>query len=323
MSITPIPSQRPWVRLVVHALLIGFAVIFAFPFYWVATSAIKPLAEVMSLPATWWPSEWQWHNYWDALTFTEDTSPYYRNWDAFFAAVTGNGEGDGTATQQALGAWKFFFSAFFVRCVGNTLFVAVAGVIGAVISNALAAYGFSRIDWPGREVCFFLTLATMMVPFPVIMVPLFITFAKLGWVGTLLPLWVPYWFGSAFNIFLLRQFFRTIPNDLSDAGRIDGCSELGIFSRVIVPLARPALAVVALFHFLYAWNDFLGPLIYLTDQSTYTLSLALFFYQSQQGGTDWNLMMGACAMVIVPVLIVFFIGQRSLISGITMTGLKG
>ena len=150
MSITPIPSQRPWVRLVVHALLIGFAVIFAFPFYWVATSAIKPLAEVMSLPATWWPSEWQWHNYWDALTFTEDTSPYYRNWDAFFAAVTGNGEGDGTATQQALGAWKFFFSAFFVRCVGNTLFVAVAGVIGAVISNALAAYGFSRIDWPGR-----------------------------------------------------------------------------------------------------------------------------------------------------------------------------
>ncbi len=323
MYTTPIPIKRFWVRVVVHVSLIAAAMVFAFPFYWLATSAVKPLPEVMRLPISWWPSEWQWDNYWNALTFSEDTSPYYQNWDGFWAAVTLNGKGEGSAWQQCREAWSFFFDAFFVRCVGNTLFVAIMGVLGTIISNGLVAYGFSRIVWPGREVCFFLTLATMMVPFPVIMIPLFITFAKLGWVGTLYPLWVPYWFGNAFNIFLLRQFFRTIPQDLSDAGRIDGCSELGIFARVILPLAKPALAVVALFHFLYAWNDFLGPLIYLTDQDTYTLSLALFFYQSQKGGTDWNLLMAACTMMITPIIIVFFVAQRSLISGITLTGLKG
>ena len=323
MSTTPIPTKSLWVRIAVHVMLIAAAIVFAFPFYWVATSAVKPLPEVMRLPVNWWPSEWQWQNFWNAATFSEDTSPYYRNWDGFIAAVTFRGDGGGTSGEQALAAWGFLFDAFFVRCVGNTLFVTIAGVIGTVMSNALVAYGFSRIVWPGREVVFFLTLATMMVPFPVIMIPLFILFAKFGWVGTLYPLWVPYFFGSAFNIFLLRQFFRTIPFDLSDAGRIDGCNEFGIFIRVIVPLARPALSVVALFHFLYAWNDFLGPLIYLTDQDTYTLSLALFFYQAQHGGTEWNLMMAACTMVIVPVIVVFFIAQKSLISGISMTGLKG
>ena len=323
MYTTPIPIKKFWVRAVVHLMLLAAALIFAFPFYWVATSAVKPLNEVMTLPVNWWPSEFQWDTFWNAATFSEDTSPYYRNWDGFFAAVTFNGAGEGTACAQAWDAWRFFFGAFFIRCVGNTLFVTIMGVIGTVVSNALVAYGFSRIAWPGRETVFFITLSTMMIPFPVVMIPLFILFAKVGWVGTLYPLWVPYCFGSAFNIFLLRQFFRTIPFDLSDAGRIDGCTEFGIFWRVIVPLSRPALSVVALFHFLYAWNDFLAPLIYLTDQDTYTLSLALFFFQAQHGGTEWNALMAACTMVIVPVIAVFFVAQRSLISGITMTGLKG
>lgn len=323
MSTTPIPVERPIVRIAVHILLIAGAVIFAFPFYWVATSSVKPLSEVMSLPVTWWPSEWQWENFWNALTFQDKGSPYTRNWDAFWAAITFRGTGEGTAAGQFLSAWSYCYHSFFVTCLRNTLWVALWGVAGTVVSNAIVAYGFSRLEWKGRDTLFFLTMATMMVPFPVIMIPLFTTFAKLGWIGTLYPLWVPYWFGSAFNIFLLRQFFRTIPTDLSDAARIDGCNEFGIFLRVIVPLARPALAVVALFHFLYAWNDFLGPLLYLTDQKTYTLSLALFFYQSQKGGTEWNLMMAACTMVILPVILVFFAAQRSLISGISLTGLKG
>jgi multiple sugar transport system permease protein len=192
-----------------------------------------------------------------------------------------------------------------------------------VISNALIAYGFARIRWPGRDVVFALTLATMMIPFPVIMVPVFAIFRELGWVGSFKPLWVPAWFGSAFNIFLLRQFFRTIPTELSDAARIDGCSELGIFWNVVVPLSKPALAVVALFHFMYVWNDFLGPLIYLTDQKMFTLSLGLQFYQSQHGGTEWNLLMAASTLIVLPLIVVFFFTQRSFIQGISLTGLKG
>ena len=142
MYTTPIPIKKFWVRAVVHLMLLAAALIFAFPFYWVATSAVKPLNEVMALPVNWWPSEFQWDTFWNAATFSEDTSPYYRNWDGFFAAVTFNGAGEGTASAQAWDAWRFFFGAFFIRCVGNTLFVTIAGVIGTVVSNALVAYGF-------------------------------------------------------------------------------------------------------------------------------------------------------------------------------------
>jgi len=137
------------------------------------------------------------------------------------------------------------------------------------------------------------------------------------------PLWVPAWLGSAFNIFLLRQFFLTIPRDLTDAAIVDGCSEFGAFRHIILPLSKPALAVVALFHFLYTWNDFLGPLIYLTDQRMFTLSLGLQFYQSQHGGTEWNLLMAAATMVVLPIIVLFFFTQRTFIQGIAITGLKG
>ncbi len=213
--------------------------------------------------------------------------------------------------------------ANFLTFLFNTVLVCVLGVAGTVLSNALIAYGFARIRWPGRDVFFALTLATMMVPFPVLMVPLFGVFKELGWVGTLLPLWVPCWFGSAFNIFLMRQFFLTIPEELSEAARIDGASEWRIFWRVILPLSRPVLAVAALFHFLFAWNDFLGPLLYLTRKADFTLALALQNFQAQQGGVQWHHLMAASLVTVLPVIVVFFLAQKTFIQGIATTGSKG
>jgi multiple sugar transport system permease protein len=172
-------------------------------------------------------------------------------------------------------------------------------------------------------------LSTMMIPFPVTMVSLFSIYRWLGdhtgiaWLGTFKPLWVPAWFGSAFNIFLLRQFFMTIPDELSEAARIDGCSELGIFFKVVLPLSRPALTVVALFAFMGTWNDYLGPLIYLQRAEQFTLALGLRNLQSQHGGTPWHLLMAASVLVILPVLVLFFLAQKTFIEGIATTGLKG
>lgn len=205
----------------------------------------------------------------------------------------------------------------------NTLIICVFGTVGTVVSASLVAYGFSRIQWKGRDVVFLVVLATMMVPFPVTMIPLYAVFRELNWVGTLRPLWVPACFAKAFNVFLLRQFFMTIPRDFSDAARIDGCSEFGIYRRVVLPLSRPALAVVALFHFMWAWNDFMGPLIYLIEQDTFTLALGLQFYQSQHGGTEWHMLMAASTLVVAPIIILFFFAQKTFIEGIAMTGLKG
>lgn len=213
--------------------------------------------------------------------------------------------------------------ATFTTFVVNTLIVCVLGVIGTVLSNALIAYGFARVKWKGRDTFFALTLATMMVPFPVLMVPLYGVFKELGWVGTLLPLWVPAWFGSAFNIFLLRQFFRTIPEELSEAARIDGASEWRIFWRIVLPLSKPVLAVAALFHFLHAWNDFLGPLLYLTRKPTFTLALALQNFQSQHGGVQWHHLMAASTVTVLPVIVLFFFAQKTFIRGIATTGSKG
>ena len=205
---------------------------------------------------------------------------------------------------------------FFMYTV-NTLIICVLGVIGAVMSNAVVAYSFARLQWPGRDVLFGFTLATMMIPFPVVMVPLYSVFRELGWIGTLLPLWVPMFFANAFYIFLLRQFFLRITKDLAEAAQIEGASEFRIFWTIYLPLAKPALAVVALFTFINSWNDFLGPLLYLTEQSTFTLSLGLQFYQSQHGGTQWHLLMAASTLVVLPVVLLFFFTQRSFLRGLT------
>jgi len=217
--------------------------------------------------------------------------------------------------------WRNYLDAVtiipFLRYTLNTLLVCTLGVIGAVLSNALVAYAFARLTWPGRDLLFGLTLATMMVPFPVLMVPLYSVFRELGWIGTLKPLWVPAFFGSAFNIFLLRQFFLRVPRDISEAATLDGAGEFTIFWRIYLPLAKPALAVVALFHFIWAWNDFLGPLLYLTEQDTFTLSLGLQFYQSQHGGTQWHLLMAASTLAVLPMVILFFFTQKTFLRGIT------
>ncbi len=204
----------------------------------------------------------------------------------------------------------------------NTLIVALLSVVGMVLSSAMVAYGFSRVRWRGRTAMFTLVLATMMIPFPVIMGPLYVIFSKLDWIGTLRPLWVPAWFGAAFNIFLLRQFFMGIPRDLDEAARLDGCGHWGIFWRIILPLSTPALAVVALFHLAYVWNDFLAPLIFLTHRDQFTLALGLQLYQSKAGNTPWNLLMAASTMVVMPMLLVYLLTRRTFVQGLSGDGLK-
>jgi multiple sugar transport system permease protein len=200
----------------------------------------------------------------------------------------------------------------------NTLFVSALAAFGTTFSSALVAYSFTRLEWPGKSALFGLTLATMMVPFPVLMVPLYTVFKALGWLGSLKPLWVPSFFGSAFNIFLLRQFFLRIPRSLPEAMTLDGASELTIFLRGYLPLSTAPLAVAAFFQFLYSWNDFIGPLLYLTDQNTFTLPLGLQFYQSQLGGTQWHYLMAASLLTTLPILILFFFMQRSFLNGLSL-----
>lgn len=277
-------NQLTWPRaFAIHAVLIAGSLLFLFPLVWMISTALKPIDQTMIMPPRWIPEPVQWENFWEAV-----------NYIPFFTYAR------------------------------NTLTIAILGTLGTVLSSSIVAYGFARIEWKGRNLVFLVLLATMMVPFPVTMVPLYAVFRELHWIGTFRPLWVPAWFGaSAFNVFLLRQFFLTIPRDFDDAARIDGCSEFGIYRRVVLPLSRPALAVVALFHFMYCWNDFLGPLIYLIDQDTFTLALGLQFFQSRQGGTPWNLLMAASTLVVAPIIILFFFTQRTFIQGIAMSGIKG
>ena len=273
---------------VIYVALILLSILFLMPFLWLVSTSLKPLDQTMKMPPQWVPHPFVWTNYWDAVSYG----------------------------REQLGFIPFLIYA------RNTVLLCIVTVAGAVASNSVVAYAFARLKWPGRDVMFGVTLATMMVPFPVLMVPLFTLFRHLDWIGSYRPLWVPAWFGSAFSIFLLRQFFRTIPFELTEAATIDGASQWRIFWDVIIPLSKPALAVVALFTFMYTWNDFLGPLLYLMDQKTFTLSLGLQFYQSQHNGTLWNLLMAATTIVILPVIVLFFFTQKQFIRGIALTGLK-
>ena len=204
----------------------------------------------------------------------------------------------------------------------NTLYIAFFNVIATVISCSLAAYGFARIEWPGRNALFVVLLGTLMIPYSVIQIPQFLIFRDLGWIGTTNPLTWPAFFGNAFFIFLLRQFYLTIPQELSAAAKIDGASELQIYWRIILPLARPALAVVALFTFMNNWNDFIGPLIYLGDREQYTLAIGLYGFLSRVK-TDWGALMAAATVMVAPIVVLFFFTQRTFIQGITLTGIKG
>lgn len=324
-----IKQQGPITRLIIYALLLAGSLVFLVPLFWMISTALKPVDQTMSMPPTWLPRQ-----------------AYAPVGGSLVPVTLGQDAGEGRVrvilsdrTSQVVVAradvvteikprWGNFRDAVvkmkhFPLYLKNTLILCLLTVTGTVVSSALAAYGFARIPWRGRNRIFLLALATMMVPFPVIMVPVYSLYRWLGWIGTLKPLWVGSFCAGAFNVFLLRQFFLTIPKDLSEAARIDGCSEFRIFWQIILPLSKPALMVVGLFQFMATWNDFMGPLIFLTDQKDFTLALGLQFFQSQHGGTEWHYLMAASTLIVLPVILLFFFTQKSFIEGISMTGIKG
>jgi multiple sugar transport system permease protein len=209
----------------------------------------------------------------------------------------------------------------FGRYTLNTLFIASMTIFGHLLSCTVVAYAFARLRAPGKEFLFLVLLATLMLPYPVTMIPIYIGFETVGWVNSFLPLIVPTFFGSAFYIFLMRQFFLTLPLELEDAARVDGANTLQIIWHVILPISKPALATVAIFTFQASWNDFLGPLIYLHDQTKYTVSLGLSFFRSSYD-VQWAYLMAASLVTMLPVIILFFFAQRLFIEGITLTGIK-
>ncbi|MGP1907729.1 carbohydrate ABC transporter permease [Metabacillus sp. JX24] len=210
----------------------------------------------------------------------------------------------------------------FFTYLKNTVVITVFSTIGAVITCPLVAYGFAKLKFKGSNALFIITIAVMMIPGQVTMIPLFILFEKLGWVGSPLPLIVPVFFGVPFYIFLLRQFFLGLPDTLMDAARIDGAGEFRIYWQIMLPLAKPAVLAVGLFQFMGSWTDFLGPLLYLTDEASYTLSLGLQQFQSQRG-TEWGLMMAVSTLMTLPIILLFFFLQKTFIKGITFSGIKG
>jgi multiple sugar transport system permease protein len=210
----------------------------------------------------------------------------------------------------------------YLLALRNTLIYAIPAVIGTVLSCSLVAYGFALIQWRGRNVIFLIVLATMMLPSQVTLIPLYVIYAKLGWINTYLPLLVPTFLGNPFFIFLLRQFFLGMPKELIDAARLDGASELRILATIVAPLSAPALITVGILTFIDKWNDFYGPLIYLQKPELQPLSLAVQVFQTQHG-TDWPLLMAASVLVAAPLVVRYFVAQRKFIEGITLTGLKG
>ncbi len=263
-------------------VLVVMAFVMVMPFVWLVSSSLKAQIQIFSYPPQWIPNPIHWDNYTRALTIKP-------------------------------------FGLYLI----NTLKIVVLNVVAVVFSSSFVAYGFARIRFWGRDFWFGIVLATLFLPYAILIVPQFIIFTRLGWVDTILPLTVPIFFGGgAFNIFLLRQFFRTIPEELADAARIDGCGEFGIYWRIMLPLARPALITVAIFTFLNAWNDLLGPIIYLRSPNNFTVAVGLSSFRSTLD-VSWDLQLAATTAVILPVIVLFFFTQRYFIKGIVMTGLKG
>jgi len=221
--------------------------------------------------------------------------------------------------------YRTVFESFpFVRYTLNTVTYAGLATLGVLLSCTPVAYALSRLRWRGRQFAFMLVLSTLMLPPQVTIVPLYVIFVRLHWIGSLKPLIIPLFFGDAFTIFLLRQFFLTIPQELSDAARVDGASDLQILTRVIVPLAKPAIAAVALFQFLYSWNDFFNPLLYAgNNPDSWTLAVALTQLTTLSRGVLWNLQMAGALLFTIPVLIIFFFAQKVFVEGVTLTGVKG
>lgn len=243
------------------------------------------------------------------------------------SVMTQNQAGTGALIPDPF-AWHNFVDVFhampFARDLWNTVLYAGLSAIGTVISSVPVAYALSRLSWRGRDVFFMLVLATMMLPPQVTSLPLYVVYSRLGWVGTLKPLIVPSFFGDAFSIFLLRQFFLTIPTELTEAARVDGCNEWRNLTRIVVPMARPAIAAVGLFAFLYAWNDFYNPLLYTGNSTTsQTLAVGLTTLAKSAHQASYQLQMAASLIFLAPVVIIFFFAQRVFVEGVTLTGVKG
>ncbi len=223
-------------------------------------------------------------------------------------------------------AWENYLKAVdyipFWKYLINTTVITILSTLGVVLSCPLVAYSFAKLKWRGRNLLFAATLAVMMIPGQVTMIPLFLIFNQLGMVGTSLPLIIPQFFGVPFYIFLLRQFFLGLPDSLREAAKMDGASEWRIYWQIMLPLAKPAVLAVGLFQLMASWTDFLGPLLYLTNEDSYTLSLALQQFQSKQG-SEWSLMMAVSTIMTVPIIILFFFLQKTFIKGITFSGIKG
>lgn len=271
-----------------YAVLLTLATTFIMPFYWMLSSAVKSDSQVYTVPPIWFPIPQYWNNFWDA-------------WNS-------------------QNHWLMTYN--------TVVLYAVPATIGTVLSSSLVAYSFSRLRWIGRDTLFAIVLATLMIPAWVRLVPLFIIFKQIGWLNTFLPLVVPHFFGSAFFIFLLRQFFLALPIELSDAARIDGANELQIMFRIILPLSVPALAVVALFTFMDAWNDYLGPLIYVNVEEKWVLALGVQRLRSavaEIGNRQlaYPYLMAVSSLITLPIFLAFFFAQRTFIEGISVTGLKG
>jgi multiple sugar transport system permease protein len=353
------PRQRVALAGVGYLALLFFSVIFLAPFLWMVSTSLKVDAQIFSTTVHWIPTiPTAKQMVVDSNGLSKESYVPVKNLEeggrVLRVAVVEELEGgksrvrvlkDTQAADDKPGAaerivetsrlrtiraiapqWHNYADALqafpFVLYTINTLILCVVTMIGTVLSAALPAYGFSRLRWKGRDTLFFILVATIMLPPQVTMLPVFLIFRALGWTGTMLPLTVPTFFGSAFYIFLLRQFFLTIPQELSDAARIDGCNEAGILWRILAPIAKPALTTVALLAFTGAWMDFAGPLIYLHDERTYTLAVGLLAFLGRHSG-DWNLLMAAATVITIPMLVLFFFAQRTYIQGIALTGLKG
>lgn len=268
-------------------------IVLAFPFYWMcvlslATEAQAGAAGSMST-FRWIPTDPQFQNYPNALR-----SMGSRGWAGFLDALS------------------------------NTVVITTLCVIGQVVSCSLVGYAFARLRFRGRNAAFLLMIATMMLPAQVTMIPLFILFGAFGWVDTLLPLIVPAFFGTPFFIFMFRQFFAQIPEALVEAARIDGCGHFGVWRRVMLPLCKPVIAITAVFTFIGAWNDFLGPLIYLHSENKMTLAVALNAFQNQYGDLrNMNLMMAASIVTMIPCIVLFFVAQRQFVGGLSLGAVKG
>jgi multiple sugar transport system permease protein len=269
-------------KAIIYILLILGSILVMLPLLWMISTSLKKPGTEFTIPVQWIPNPPRWQN-------------YPEGWSVL-----------------PFNLWLL-----------NTVAITLVATLGSLISSALIGFGFARIDFPGRTVLFMLVLATMMLPYPSIIVPLFVLYKNLGWLDTFKPLTIPAFFGvNAFYIFLLRQFFKTIPVDLDDAARVDGCTTFGVFRYIAVPLIKPALGIIFVFSFMQNWNDFLGPLIYLSSTEKFTLALGLRFFQSQYR-VEWTLLMAVSLIVLSPCIVLFFIAQKYYIQGIVITGIKG